>query len=422
MIVKSVYYGAVPIACVYMGGRVIWQARDSPQELSLSHDAYLNVSSDSDVSLLPAVVLAPYHDDSGISHYREVASGMVLSLSEGVYIISLGTEIDGGYIAHPLPAQLGNRDTTEQTTLSAENSAVAAPLAEGWLDRYFYVYLEDRSDGVAAEIKTGDHEYDVEVLSSYYGNGTTVDAKTGAHGYGFETQIVHRNDGVAAEIKNGALDSVIEIRITRRNDGVAAGVEVGAHESSHEVLIAIRNDGVAAGVEVGAHESSYEISNVIRNDGTSANAETGYCRTELEIQEKYRADGVASEAKSGVREAEEESYSVLKGQGHSLDIVNLSRENSDYVYNVDESYAETVDVAPGLCEKEETVESSLFPTGVQIVSGTSCTTCVCYTNTFAALSDRPEYVYPVQTDTDLYIPQVLGVTPNGTGLILKPTT
>ena len=352
MIIKSVYYGGMPIARVYVGGEVIWQSRDSPTELSLWYDVYLNAYPSGNVTLLPAIVMTPYHDDSDTLYYSEAVSGAALKLAEGTYLITL-----------------------EQNVTSAENKAVAAPLVHGRLDGYFYVYLYDDSDGVAANVEIGNHDNDIEVSITNLADAVAADIQIGDHTYSVEVQTTHRADGVAAEARNSAHKSALEVTTFQRADGIVAMSKAGAQ------------------------------------------------KTTFLVQSTHQLCGVTAEGIIGARESAEETYSTLKGKGQSLGIVPLAQDRKEHVYNIDDSHAEVIDASPLINhEREETVESMLFPTGVRIVSGAMHSTYVCYTETSAVLSDRPEYVYPVQTDTDLYIPQVFGVTLSGTELILKPTS
>ena len=376
MIIKSVYYGGMPIARVYVGGEVIWQSRDSPTELSLWYDVYLNAYPSGNVTLLPAIVMTPYHDDSDTLYYSEAVSGAALKLAEGTYLITL-----------------------EQNVTSAENKAVAAPLVHGRLDGYFYVYLYDDSDGVAANVEIGNHDNDIEVSITNLADAVAADIQIGDHTYSVEVQTTHRADGVAARVETGAQCCNFEVQTMHRADGVAAEARNSAHKSALEVTTFQRADGIVAMSKAGAQKTTFLV------------------------QSTHQLGGVTAEGIIGARESAEETYSTLKGKGQSLGIVPLAQDRKEHVYNIDDSHAEVIDASPLINhEREETVESMLFPTGVRIVSGAMHSTYVCYTETSAVLSDRPEYVYPVQTDTDLYIPQVFGVTLSGTELILKPTS
>ena len=445
MIIESIYQGKIPIRRVYLNGHVVWK----PPAYLPPYLVYLDTQTLGEQGLSKISIMQGnlYIDDAAKMYMDGSPIGADLflvnhdvsekydaaSIQSTINVLHLA-QIASEFIEGPdlftskygmsLDTMVGDRYANELVDIFSSNNGLSVTGAILSSDLFISALENAIINGTNVTSIIPEHLQDLYVAMGCYHTGRVYHAKPGEH----------------EKLNSVTIDYYIA--------GIEANAKPVEHEESNDVTIDYHNSGLSADAKPGAHEELHNVTADYSTRGTVAIAKPKKHRSSHNASAEYHTYGTPGSAQPGDYKSVE-----AVGENHELmaadvgaEIGNLSRSNSVTVSS--DSYISD-SISPGavhditsnlLCIPEGgAIPASLHPV-LFTSSGDGCDSELQVSRTSFAPINRDViatitrnstitmhamyWLYPVQTGSDLYIPQVYdngvltGAVQNGSELVM----
>lgn len=420
MIISNVYYGEHEISRIYINEKLVWRKLDI---LPIFYDICLNTKSEGDAELLAIAI-------------KEIMSGD--------FICTVGEENDSNLM--PLNTALGKHIVSITPDGSKDNSYIFALSAiTGNIDEDVNIELREIMSACASGSNIFNHEYDEKVLQTHDAFAESIESSTGSHESDHSIEVIHEAYVVGAESSAGRheLDlNVITTYSLRASDVI---VVARSHEESFKLHESIQSSAFSASVKDVNKDSLLSVGHIYDINGSDVQATVAYKQST--IKPVFIEDCSFDNSNSVELNCDETAYAIneVDGSGQSLLVTSGAIEGGclfeNKSFNLSDVEILNVEIDDTLlCSIEQDINGDvLLPSsgdaenniviteshllnifGGRIISMTSDTVCALNINMNAHLSDGSdivtEYASPVQTGTNLYIPQIFATVQNGSNL------
>lgn len=401
----ELYQGLKPIRRVYLDGTMIWT---EPYFLP----AYL------------AHLDSYYTGDQFLTKLRLIGAHMVRygEAADAIKIINSPFSADTALL---------NRITEEQHVVRVIQSIcndLSSGLMTGVFAESLAVYSDEYANALVAEMvvhnaaelvrviqnlhgidataRVDKHTADYEILVEFYRNALTAHGRIGRHSYDAYVLVDSKHFASDATSRVGSHELDNRVAVDNIQYALSADSETPAHELDNLVDVEYSHNALSAGTVTPEHESSHlvDIDHVDR--AVSVDAMSSAYDADLALEDSIYSKLLDATAKHGVWEDEVfVETGLVASQFNDLAAICVTDEYDQVV-----EYDADVSVAKG------------------DVGGLNTDTAAIVTYDCDSVLSTMLWLFPVQTNTDLYIPMlyddgvVVGAVQNGVNLDMRTST
>lgn len=444
MSVTKIYQGTIPIRRIYLDGKIVWQARDEPVHLNLAHLAEHNISCVFDSTLTTIAYRVPSYDINLVVGYDgQYIATIIRSISMDADHQLIGSD-DCPSLLSLIDVNTVATDIVDLIISTMDNALTVCDVVPMYDENVQKLMLDVSSDLLLAESKRIGcdvnaliYEYILAQLATPLGlrpahirdisiSAASTHALLSALARSIRAQHAHElhESYVATAVPgysvDSGYDSIVDVLCRYYQTGVAGLATIARHNNRVAVSCESILDGIAAEAIDLTHLVKVLIGQISYQLGT-------------------QADGLFLQYLRDVSINSESDGQFTCANGLSIDIVrDLDiRAKSDSTLLVENSIvlnSEMVDEFIHVSEHELTPIEALSAKSRMVelfdheseydLSSITILSMGCYTSQAvnvvdeSYLSDKPEFVYPEQVGSELYIPQVYSAVQTGTTLVI----
>lgn len=454
MIIKKIYYGGHEISSIILNGKVIWSASSGSTHLPLSYDIRLFVDNEAASTITEAIVKEILSGDITVNHEISVESANVnmLPIIPGNLDVENIVEVNGDDVGNALKAVVSNGANFEILYLYTNKKYIAAVSRLGVYvsdHKYhttpkhsFVVFVASSGDSIIYTTVTArrslyantsatvpfDHSNRINIIASYLDTCVVSEAKVGYHRFDTDVAETGVSFGVSISVVPTGYTSNLEVRDTEEyyvtepniatlnkrshlithehdDDHGTVATTVFANKKTNTTIVSTIDGGTTivdstcadhfiTNISVNEPEGCYDLVSV----ATAAHDDTMVCSgTVFGTVEISSVEGLMD-------------MSVMIGDIPDVYYGISSSISFDHIYMTDVVENEAITSHNSSHATANYVAEHVYH--IDASAGISN----------GHVSDDRDYIYPVLTDTNLYVRQIYAATPSGTNLIFSSNT
>ena len=413
MILCRIYFGSSPICRVYQNGKLIWESKNH-ETLSLAHIIDWILRSNEDVGLILSDLTPLQKNCLCVVDSEDDLNVRTFNSCFYTYDIAVAIHDDGDKNLLGIPILFfPHKCNNTFDVLALYTSTVADALSRMHTEDY-KVYITELATSIIADAVFGMRDVAYHAYVTELATSIIADAVFGARARDYKLYVIERVTSTAAYARFGARDVDYALRVTELATSTAADTVFGARDICYKfVETKLATSIIASGLTETFFKRRLQLATV--EDVNELLVPSKIAHYDTRIRARFKTDG-GDPVSQIVILYESDTCSLPTISDSFLECVSANRFNHnliDRIPKIEDINFVCCEVPSGLHTQNQFEMSDLDLLNAEIASLSLKTACRCETETHANMS---VYFPPIQTDTNLYIPQAFATTQNDTNL------